>query len=244
MIYIIPPKLESTYNETDIKTVPTPHPLTAARGHDKDILMDSTTLTVIRLSSEQKNRAAEMLAQAFRDDPLYSHIFPDVVQRTKSMRSLWRAVLTVTLRYGAVYTTSELHGVACWMRPGRPELGLWQILRTGFALQRAVARFPADARSRFLDIIGYVDRMHSQVMPQPHWYLWVLGVAPEHQGRGVGGQLLQPILAQADRDRLPCYLETESERNVAFYRQHGFKVIPADTPPQGVRLWLMARQPA
>jgi ribosomal protein S18 acetylase RimI-like enzyme len=207
--------------------------------------MEPTAFTPIRLSPERKDPAAEILAQAFRDDPLYSHVFPNADQRLRSTRSLWRAVLTVTLRYGEVYTTSDLHGAACWMRPGRPELSLWQSLRTGFALQRAVARFPTDARSRFLDVIGYVDNMHEQVMPQPHWYLWVLGVAPEHQGRGVGGKLLQPVLAEADRNRLPCYLETESERNVAFYRKHGFEVISADPPPpQGVQLWLMLRQPA
>jgi ribosomal protein S18 acetylase RimI-like enzyme len=73
-----------------------------------------------------------------------------------------------------------------------------------------------------------------------HWYLWVLGVQPDRQGQGFGGQLMAPILSQADRDGLPCYLETESERNVAFYRKHGFEVAhEGDIPGYGLRLWMM-----
>jgi ribosomal protein S18 acetylase RimI-like enzyme len=81
-------------------------------------------------------------------------------------------------------------------------------------------------------------------MLRPHWYLWALGVDPPYQGQGVGGQLLQPVLAEADAAGLPCYLETETERNVAFYRKHGFDVATAGPDPrQGVMVWTMVREP-
>lgn len=60
----------------------------------------------------------------------------------------------------------------------------------------------------------------------------------------VVGSLLRPILAEADAEALPCYLETAEERNVAFYRKHGFETVrhgtALDTP---VEYWTMQRSP-
>jgi ribosomal protein S18 acetylase RimI-like enzyme len=206
--------------------------------------MNLEPLTVIRLDPARKNQAADLLTRAFQDDPAYTHIFPDPAERARSLRSLWGGLLTVTLRYGQVYTTAGLHGVACWMPPGDGGNFLWQSLRTGFALQRPVFTFSSAARKRFLDVIGHLEQVRKQVMARPHWYLWALGVDPPHQGRGVGGKLLQPVLAEADAAGLPCYLETETERNVAFYRKHGFDVATAGPDPrQGVMVWTMVREP-
>jgi GNAT superfamily N-acetyltransferase len=206
--------------------------------------MNPESLTVIRLDKTRKDQAADLLTRAFQDDPAYTVIFPDPAERTGSLRRLWGGLLTVTLRYGQVYTTTGLHGVACWMPPGDGGNFLWQSLRTGFALQRPVFTFSSAARKRFLDVIGHLEQVRKQAMPRPHWYLWALGVDPPHQGQGVGGQLLQPVLAEADAAGLPCYLETETERNVAFYRKHRFDVATAGPDPrQGVMVWTMVREP-
>ncbi len=88
--------------------------------------------------------------------------------------------------------------------------------------------------------------MHRQLVDGPHWYLWALGVAPERQGQGIGGALLAPILARADAEGLPCYLETQTEANVAFYARRGFEVLAADElpgQPVSVPMWYMAREP-
>jgi ribosomal protein S18 acetylase RimI-like enzyme len=99
-------------------------------------------------------------------------------------------------------------------------------------------RFESGARRRAMGLIGHMDEIHRRVMPEPHWYLWALGVAPTAQGHGIGGSLLGPVLARADAAGLPCYLETQTERNVAFYRKHGFEVLTSEAVPgHGVMLW-------
>jgi hypothetical protein len=43
---------------------------------------------------------------------------------------------------------------------------------------------------------------------------------------------------------LPCYLETENERNLPFYERHGFEVVSdGEVPKRGLRVWAMVREP-
>ena len=50
------------------------------------------------------------------------------------------------------------------------------------------------------------------------------------QGRGVGSALLEPALARADGEGMPCYLETQKEENLSFYARHGFAVRDTALP--------------
>lgn len=198
----------------------------------------------IKLTTSRTDQAAETLAMAFQDDLIFTRILPNDVIRLRSFTALFKAIITYSLRYGEVYTTATTQGVACWLPPGNTDVTLWRSLRTGLALQRAAVKFPAEARRQFLKMMARIDATHKRIMTQAHWYLWVLGVHPEHQEHGIGRTLLQPVLAQADAHGLPCYLETQTESNVAFYQKSGFQVIRTEEiAGQGVPLWMMVREP-
>lgn len=102
----------------------------------------------------------------------------------------------------------------------------------------------AESRKRFLAVIGWIDRLHGELMPEPHWYLWALGVASEAQRQGVGARLLEPVLKTAAEGGVPCYLETQTERNVAFYRKRGFETVREERMPAlDLPIWFMVRRP-
>jgi len=197
----------------------------------------------IHLVASQKAPAAHMLARAFLVDPAYMALFPDSVERERALQRLFGAVVGYSLVYGLVHTTPAVEGAACWLSPGNAKITLWRVLRTGLGLQRAVAQFNPRARREFLAALAYMDEIHEREAPGPHWYLWALGVEPGCQGQGIGGRLIQPVLAQADQDGVPCYLETLTERNVAFYQKRGFKVVSDGVVSgQEVRIWTMLRK--
>lgn len=60
---------------------------------------------------------------------------------------------------------------------------------------------------------------------EPHWYLPLIGVDPDHQRRGYGAALMAPALAACDRDGLPAYLESSNPANVPFYDRLGFRAL-------------------
>ena len=96
---------------------------------------------------------------------------------------------------------------------------------------------------RFMKIMNTFEHLHDRDVPEPHWYLMVLGVDPPRQGQGVGGALMQPILV-ARRRRQAAVLprDAESRSTCHFYQRHGFEVIVEDDiPGNGPHYWTMKR---
>ena len=198
--------------------------------------------TPIRLEPAQLPHAAELLATAFQNDPTYILVQPDEIKRLRMLAWLFERLLRYSLSYGQAYTTPALEGIACWLPPGRTNLSVLGLLRSGLATAPLVVGLAAYLR--FDRYMSYADKLHEHYAPPSHWYLWVIGVEPAHQGRGIGSRLLQPVLAQASAEGTACYLDTSTEGAVRFYEKHGFRVMEhGGTPNQEVQVWAMLRQP-
>jgi ribosomal protein S18 acetylase RimI-like enzyme len=85
---------------------------------------------------------------------------------------------------------------------------------------------------------------HTALLSMPHYYLSVLGLRPEAQGKGLATQLITPMLERADSEAKPCYLDTHNEANVNLYRHYGFDVVDQDAMKGlSVKHWVMIRSP-
>lgn len=196
--------------------------------------------TVVPLDPADSARAAAVLGRAFQDDPLMVYLEPDARRRARVVPICMRGGQDYCLAYGRVTTTPDLAGVACWLPPGATDLTFRRMLRTGM-VARSLPLGLGGLR-RLQGMVGAADRCHHRAMPEPHWYLWMLGTEPDRVGRGVGGALLAPTLAEADAGGHPVYLETHLERNLAYYARHGFAPVAEETHA-GVRFWGMRRDP-
>jgi hypothetical protein len=55
---------------------------------------------------------------------------------------------------------------------------------------------------------------------------------------------MEPGLARADQQGLPCYLETHDEKNIPYYQKRGFELVRAEhVPGVGLPFWCFVRQP-
>ena len=197
---------------------------------------------IVPLKAHQLGRAYELMGQAFRDDQLLKYLVPADAKQARLGPSFVGKVVRYCLSYGEVHTTPALEGVACWLPPGHSSPTLIGMLRT--RLLTEPLKFGWAGFCRFTDMVAYTEKIHKRAVPGPDWYLWGLGVEPSEQGKGIGGALMRPILARADRDGLPCYLETQNQRNLPFYERHGFEVVSdGEVPKRGLRVWAMVRNP-
>jgi ribosomal protein S18 acetylase RimI-like enzyme len=203
----------------------------------------TVTTEPVPLAPGQAREAGEVLARAFHDDPHWVWILPDESKRAQVLPWFMEVWARCCRKYGEVYTTADkVEGAALWIAPGKyPPSVVGMILR---GMMLVPLKFGRAAFGRLLSSANYAEQLHRRDVPPRHWYLQVLGIEPPRQGQGIGGALIQPVLARADAEGLPCYVETERERNVRFYRRHGFEVVVEDDMPKGgPHFWTMRREP-
>jgi GNAT superfamily N-acetyltransferase len=76
------------------------------------------------------------------------------------------------------------------------------------------------------------------------WYLSIVAVNPDVQGQGLGRQLLEPTITEADHAGVTCYLETFSQRNLSFYQRLGFSAAARFTEPTTAAQYTVMVRPA
>jgi ribosomal protein S18 acetylase RimI-like enzyme len=202
-----------------------------------------TSSNIVSLTVENLEAAAESLARAFHNDPLQAYVFPDEVDRAARSPSHFTPLLKYGMLFGEVLTTQgKPLGAAVWLPPETWEVTPERAAAAGFdALPEVLGE---EAANRFFSVLGTIEPYHHRDVPPAHWYLMVVGVAPEACGQGLGRALIEPIMNRADTLGLPCYLETAQPDNVAFYEYLGFKKIVEEVEPQsGVTMWTFRRDP-
>lgn len=201
--------------------------------------MSVRSVELISLEKSEIEPAAKALSRAFHDSSVYVYAFPDPNGRVKKIVPAFESVLRYGLKYGRVLTTTDrLEGIAVWMRSELMKMTVRRMWRS-HALWPAM-RMGLRASVRMVRLNDYIERKHDELAPFDHLYLMLLGVAPEYQGNGYGGRLVRGMLEEAGEARLPCYLETTSEENVAFYEHLGFRVVDYFMVPKTtVEIWIM-----
>jgi GNAT superfamily N-acetyltransferase len=198
---------------------------------------------VVRLASEQVEEAGEMLGRAFFDNPMSVYLLPDEAERIRPLTWMFDRTTRYGHLFGEVHTTTDtVDGAAIWLPPDSPPIGGERVIRAGMAAMPQ--EMGQEAFQRLMVMKRHFDELRQRDVPEPHWYLWTLGVDPPRQGQGVGGALLRPVLSRADEGGLPCYLEADKAKNVPFYEMHGFEVVEeGDLPDGGYHYWTMKRPP-
>jgi len=188
-------------------------------------------------------RAGEVLASAFRDDPFFHYCLgdPDAYQRI-ALR-MFPAFVRRAMVDGIAWATRDLNAVALRLPTGARRIGFWGALRSG--LVSTFLLMDNATRRRFGRAVPIVEETHNRIMgDQPHWYCWMMGVMPACQGAGVGKRLMMHTFEQSDRAGLPCYLETFSERSVRIHERHLYSIRQTvEVPGTPLILYAMVRPP-
>jgi ribosomal protein S18 acetylase RimI-like enzyme len=200
-------------------------------------------MEIIKLDPRQVKKASEVLSASFFDYPMFTFYFPDPQRRTRYLPWYFQNILNCALRYGEVYTTPEITGVIFALPPGHTKISMWEYIQNGFLLTPFLLGFRNYRRS--MDCERFVGSTQEKLMEnRPHFYLWGLGVEPGWKEKGIGAALMLPILAKADAQKIPVFLETHDEKNVRYYQKHGFSLIHTTRIPKyDLPIWSMLREP-
>jgi GNAT superfamily N-acetyltransferase len=199
---------------------------------------------VRQLRTGEVSAAASLLARAFAADPFIGYFMASPRRRRLALPQFFAAVLWELVDSKAVYVCERegrLAGVAAWLtpEPEAPSRGAQR--RSRLASARVRVLFPRAAPR----VSAGFETLGGQHPSDPHWYLAFIGIDPGEQRRGLGRQLLEPVLEQADRASQLCYLETPFPETRAFYRKLRFDETAELRPVAGAPpIWTMIRPPA
>jgi GNAT superfamily N-acetyltransferase len=197
---------------------------------------------IVRLTDSQIPAAAATLAHAFHGDPLMVYAIPDATDRTRLLPDVYARMIRFGVLTGEVYVTAgAVEGVALWLPPNVK----WtreNIEASGMG--QLATLIGNDAYQRYRDVVTREWNARERDMTAACWYLFLLGVEPSRQRRGLGGELMRPVMERADTGHLACYLETENERNVAFYLKQGFDLIVngEEAGTTDIKFWTFRRK--
>lgn len=183
-------------------------------------------------------RIVALLARAFAHDPAMAYIFPDVRDRTLRLPRLFSLLFDAEALNGLRLVTAGGEAATLWRAPGRASDGVFTMLLHAWPMWRALGGSIGRA-------LAVSNAIAAHFPAEASWYLHIAGCDPAAQGKGFGAAAVRAGLDRIAGGGLPAYLETATEKNVAFYRALGFRVTDEWCVPNGgPRFWSMRRPSA
>ena len=185
----------------------------------------------------------ETLTAAFYHDPMTEFLLPNEESRAKRLSAGVEFLLELSSRTWSAEIANEKHaGVVGAASPEEyppPFFHLMVVLSK--LILKSLSFTPLRVMEQWLRVFHQLDKIRPR---HPHWYILVLGVHPDHQGKGLGGELLRQILQKADEESVAVYLESSNPKNQDFYRKYGFGVREEIVPVPGCPpIWGLMRKP-
>ncbi|MBN2650826.1 MAG: GNAT family N-acetyltransferase, partial [Spirochaetales bacterium] len=211
-------------------------------GRVRSIPMDEIK-NLHKVNKSEIRQATVVLADAFKDDPLFKKLFGDAVKNSHKYTLVAKFMIRYCYKYGYVYASSEkFEGIMAITQDEYSYMSLWRMIRSGSIFPIFSIGFISFMK--IASALSPMDGTRKKHMKNKSFaYLQIIGVALENQGKGHGGKLLKELIAVADEAKLPIYLETETERNVHLYERFGFTILEEMTLPViSQPMWIMLRE--
>jgi ribosomal protein S18 acetylase RimI-like enzyme len=181
----------------------------------------SPEVVVRRMNPNDLHDVCEVIGLAFADNPsTLANVRGDRLKARRVMREAVRVA-----KFGRPWSHALVaeHGDAL---VGALNAAEWPQCQMGIAEKIKTAPLMARIMKTALPrAITMMSKREARDPHEPHWHIGPIGVRPQLQGNGVGSALLETVLATVDQHDAAAFLETDVDRNVAFYESFGFSVI-------------------
>ena len=195
--------------------------------------MFGTPIEIRSATIGEMSHAVAAIVSAFLTDPIARFAWPFPHDYLRFMPLSTREFVSGSFEHGTAYVSADFCGAAIWFPPG--------VHPNGEALERF---FRDTARPDHLDdLLATFEKMAQCHPEEPHWYLPMIGVEPNAQGKGLGAELMRHALVRCDQERALAYLESSNPRNISLYLRHGFEATGELRVGAGPLVTPMLRRP-
>ncbi|KAM0235085.1 hypothetical protein ACHAPO_005879 [Fusarium lateritium] len=215
------------------------------------------TIYVTDLKEKDIPGAVKAVQEAFAGDPYNEWVYDHKKRNSVSLgiRMRWG------MRNGIFHVAKEegsdkVLGVAMWLRPQPADqpptwndwLESWRLYFGQVWMNLVYGRGGLNV-TRYYIWKDAQAKAQSDVWSDPrgYYFLNIMVVLPEAQGKGVGAKMMKVVTEQADAENMKCYLESSRDKpNVAIYGRFGFKLeteMICDDDGDAIKLFTMIRDP-
>lgn len=198
--------------------------------------------TVRPATTDDIDLLARIASEGFHDDPVMRWAMRDDDRRLGQLAAVFRGLAEDCLPDRGHVLVADDASACFWRDPAFDHHAEDDADGDDAEVPGADAPSPFDADE--LVRLGILrTAMHEAHPTEPHWYLNVVATLPSERSKGLGAAVLAPILARADADGAPCYLESTNPRNHSLYHRHGFEDVGDIHLDDGVGMRQMWRLP-
>lgn len=190
------------------------------------------------LANEPIESYVEPIARAFEDYVVMRHAFaecpgPRIDWIRRMLRGGYSAKRTAGIPIPVVRCDGDVVGSANLYLPN---------VQVDEETKSWWPRFLDEAGEGTARFFGRFFEITESVELPPNILLGMIGVVPEHQGRGAGRTLLEYVIAMAEANPVAqgVALDTEVEENVGLYERFGFQVRGQGSVDE-MPIWVMFR---
>ncbi|HSD69873.1 MAG TPA: GNAT family N-acetyltransferase [Woeseiaceae bacterium] len=191
--------------------------------------------------------AARTLYEALAEDDFYRTLAAAASDDPEAAQEAMIRYLDYSMieaeEYGQLVLPADpSSGAAIWNKPLDPA-----ILQTLSAQKKAfIAEHMGERCCQvYTAMTGFMHQHTMTVVDAGSWYLSIIGISPELQGRGIGRELMRAVLEQTDRAGIATFLETFTPASESFYQRHGYVTRARFLEPETrARYAVMQREPA
>lgn len=184
---------------------------------------------------------ADVLAEAFRDDPFMSRLFPGPGRQDRMRRFFAASARILGTEHETIDIARDgdrIVAAAVWTPPGHHRRLSRLLVQTPSIVAAMGPRGLAAAVAWGLRV---ASRRRRQGSKEPRWYLADIGVSAAARGRGAGGALLAHRLAVIDAAGQRAALTSTAPRSARLYARWGFEPTSSTTAFEHVSLTSMVR---
>jgi GNAT superfamily N-acetyltransferase len=186
-------------------------------------------------------RAAQVIAQAFVNDPLCTYMLSLSRTRIRTLEKFFCAYGTINIKNRSEFGVCEpLVGIVFWSEPYKPDASLNGKSR-GLFIPILFTLYPI-GYFRAKGIIQQTDLLHQRYARELHYYLDNIAVLPGEQGKVISSRLIRPFIDKADANKVSVYTDTVTRKNVCVYEHFGFKCMEeCAVKNTGITIWSLLR---
>jgi len=167
---------------------------------------------------KDKNLVIDILTKSFDTNQSVNYIAKQDGKRLKRIRALMDYSFEVCYMFGDVFLSDDRKACALILYPDKKKTTLKSIL---LDIKLIFSCIGVENIKKALVRESKIKQLQPKTTM---YYLWFIGVDPEHQNEGIGSVLLDEIINDSKNKQRPIYLETSTLKNLPWYKKYGFQI--------------------